>query len=178
MRHQLHTEQWLPYPVGTVFAFFASPMNLPPLMPRWQQARIEEAIMTPAPPPPEGAAKNINAAGAGTKMILSFRPFPKAPFRLNWHARIEEFVWNDHFCDVQDNGPFEYWRHRHSVKAETRGEVSGTLLKDELEYAFRGGPLGGLANAIAGRRQIEAIFAYRQEQALKLLPRFATMVKF
>ena len=42
MRHPFAAEQWLPYPVELVFAFFANPQNLPRLMPAWQKARIEE----------------------------------------------------------------------------------------------------------------------------------------
>ena len=44
MRHSLQTEQWLPYPRERVFAFFADPGNLPPLMPEWQRARVERAL--------------------------------------------------------------------------------------------------------------------------------------
>ncbi len=40
MRHTFQTEQWLPFPVELVFAFFAYPENLPRLMPAWQKARI------------------------------------------------------------------------------------------------------------------------------------------
>lgn len=178
MRHRFHAEQWLPFPVGTVFAFFAVPMNLPPLMPRWQEARVEEAIVRPPAPAPEGAAKNIVAAGAETKMIVSFRPFPRSPIRLNWHARITEFVWNDHFCDVQEAGPFAYWRHCHRVATETRDGVAGTLLQDDVEYAFRGGPLGDLANALMGREALAKTFRYREEQTIRLLPIFAARLRF
>ena len=111
-------------------------------------------------------------------MILSFRPFPRSPIRLNWHARISEFVWNDHFCDVQEAGPFAYWRHCHRISAETRDGVAGTLLQDDLEYAFRGGPLGDLANALGGREALAKVFRYREEQTIKLLPIFAARLRF
>ena len=174
MHHRYETEQWLPYPVEAVFAFFASPTNLPPLMPTWQQARIEEATLQAPPPAPDRAYKT-SAAGAGTAMIIRFRAIPKFPLRLNWHARITEFAWNDHFCDVQDRGPFAYWKHCHHITAESRDGVAGSLLKDDLEYAFPGGPLGDLANALGGGAQIRSIFAYRQQQTEKLLPKFLLM---
>ena len=50
MRHFFQAEQWLPYPIETVFAFFANPENLPPLMPAWQKARIEKLSIVPPPP--------------------------------------------------------------------------------------------------------------------------------
>jgi hypothetical protein len=34
MTQHLETQQWVPYPVELVFAFFANPANLPHLMPR------------------------------------------------------------------------------------------------------------------------------------------------
>lgn len=147
-------------------------------MPKWQEARIEEAMVKSPGVAPPGAARNVNAAGEGTTMILSFRPFPRAPFRQNWHALIPEFVWNEHFCDVQIAGPFAYWRHCHRVRAEVRDGVAGTVVTDDLTYAFRGGPLGGLANALGGRTAIAKIFAYRQEMTVKLMPMFVTRLKF
>lgn len=178
MRHTFETEQWLPYPLEGVFAFFANPVNLPPLMPAWQDARIEEAALksaVAAQPSPSGVQYRSTAAGTGTTMILSFRAIPKLPIRLNWYARITEFEWNDHFCDEQDRGPFAYWRHCHRVSSALRDGVGGTLIRDELEYAFPGGPLGDVANALGGRAQIRSIFKYRQEQTYKLMPQFLQM---
>jgi ligand-binding SRPBCC domain-containing protein len=178
MRHQYEAEQWLPYPIEGVFAFFANPVNLPPLMPAWQQARIEEAdLKSPGAAPASAPQYRSSAAGLGTTMILSFRAIPKLPVRLNWHARITEFVWNDHFCDEQDRGPFAYWKHCHRVASQERDGVVGTVVTDELEYAFPGGPLGDVANALGGRAQIDRIFRYRREQTPKLLPKFLQMTQ-
>ena len=41
MRQRFHTAQWVDFPREQVFAFFADPANLPPLMPKWQRARLE-----------------------------------------------------------------------------------------------------------------------------------------
>src|SRR5579875_2077398 len=113
------SEQWLPYPVEIVFAFFAQPENLPRLSPKWQKLRIEEAMFrSPGPRPASQFSIRSFAAGAGTRLTVSFRPFPLSPLRLPWHVRIAEFEWNDHFCDEQEDGPFRYWRHCHSVRTE------------------------------------------------------------
>lgn len=178
MLHRFQSEQWLPYPVGAVFAFFTIPTNLPLIMPPAQQTRLEEAIMRAPAPPPEGAAKNVVAAGEGTKLIVSFRPFPRLPLRLNWHIRIAEFLWNDHFCDEQEAGPLAFWRHCHRVKQETRDGVPGTLLSDDVEYVLPAGPLGDLINTLTIRKQFETTFRYREEQTLKLLPIFAARLRF
>jgi ligand-binding SRPBCC domain-containing protein len=175
MRHFFEAEQWLPYPVEVVFAFFANPENLPRLMPGWQKARIEEAMFAapPAHPQPGIRLRGI-AAGQGTTMTISFRPFPFSPIRVPWDAEITEFAWNERFCDVQARGPFAYWRHCHSVTAETRDGVAGTLLRDRVEYEMHLGKLGELAHTLAGRRQIASIFAYRQRRTAALLPLMAS----
>lgn len=172
MRHTFQAEQWLPYSVPVVFAFFANPANLPPLMPAWQQARIDELNLIAPPPPPPGSPSKLGT-GVGTTMVLSFRALPLVPVRLRWHALIPEFMWDDHFCDEQESGPFKYWRHCHSVRGESRNDTAGTVVHDHVEYELPGGPLGDLANLIGGRLQICSIFGYRHRQTAKLLPEYA-----
>jgi ligand-binding SRPBCC domain-containing protein len=180
MRHTHHAEQWLPYPIATVFDFFANPDNLPRLMPDWQQARIESATF--APPPwrpgtdhasaPSGASSPV-AAGKGTRMTITFLPFPHAPFRVPWDAEITDFEWDSHFCDVQRRGPFAYWKHCHRLEAQVRGALPGTLLTDHVEYELPLGPLGDLANRLFVKGQMESIFLFRQKRTGELLPGMA-----
>ena len=172
MRHLFEAEQWLPFPLPIVFAFFANPQNLPPLMPAWQRARIEELRLIAPPALPAGSPARLGT-GIGTTMILSFRAVPGLPFRLYWHALISEFIWNNHFCDNQTAGPFAYWNHCHSVRAETRNGTEGTVVRDRVEYELPLGPIGDLANLVAGKAQMRYIFRFRHEQAAKLMPRYA-----
>ncbi len=174
MHHQFQAEQWLPYPVEQVFAFFANPENLPRLMQPWQKGRIEEASFAPPPPRPAEPNPNVRfpgiAAGAGTRMTLSFRPFPYSPVRVPWDAEISEFVWNDHFCDTQGRGPFAFWHHCHTISAEIRNGSQGSLLRDHVEYELPLGPLGELARVLFVERQFRGIFAYRHRRTAELLP--------
>jgi ligand-binding SRPBCC domain-containing protein len=172
MRHTFQSEQWLPYPVDRVFAFFANPENLPRLMPAWQNTRIQELSLTP-PPPNSSSKPGGLAAGADTKLTISFRPIPYAPMRVSWDAKISEFVWNDHFCDQQLRGPFAYWHHCHQVQPQTRAEnsgasITGTLLHDKVEYEPPLGKLGNIANSIINW-QLQKTFAYRHSRTLELL---------
>jgi ligand-binding SRPBCC domain-containing protein len=168
MRFHFSTSQWLPYPPELVFAFFANPENLPRLMPKWQRARIEEALFAAPPPRPKDAPRYPGiAAGNGTKLTIGIRPFPFAPFRIPWEAEIEDFQWNQGFCDIQLRGPFSYWRHCHTVTAEPSPEYSGqpgTTLRDEVEYGLPLGPLSPLA-----RHALAYTFRYRQRQTARLL---------
>jgi ligand-binding SRPBCC domain-containing protein len=177
MRHTYHSEQWLPYPVEQVFAFFANPENLPHLMPSWQKARIEEAIFAPPQTAPQTVAspsRKATVAGIGTRLTLSFRPFPYSPIRLPWEAEITEFIWNDHFCDRQLRGPFAYWHHCHTTHSEARANslgtlTHGTLLCDEVEYEMPFGKLGDIAQQLFVVRQIEDTFTYRHARTSELL---------
>ncbi|GAC1360262.1 MAG: SRPBCC family protein [Acidobacteriaceae bacterium] len=176
MRHTFQAEQWLPYPPELVFAFFANPENLPRLMPPWQKARIEEASFAPPPPrPPSSIPQRGIAAGAGTRLTLSFRAFPLSPIRIPWEAEISEFAWNDHFCDTQLRGPFKYWKHCHHIRAESRPSASpslptpGSLLLDHVYYELPLGPLGDLGNLLLIRRQLQGTFRFRHRRTSDLL---------
>ena len=174
MRHTFHSEQWLPYPVELVFDFFANPENLPSLMPPWQKARIEDAAF--APPPPRRSTDPPHrgiAAGVGTRMTLTFRPFPFSPVRVPWEAEITDFIWNHRFCDRQVRGPFAYWNHCHRVRSEHRADGPGTLLSDDIEYEMPFGKFGELAQHLVLTRQLRRSFAYRHASASDLLSRIS-----
>lgn len=178
MRHTFTAEQWLPYPVELVFAFFANPENLPRLMPPWQKARIEEATFAAPPPRPLAADPALRfrgvAAGAGTRMTLSFRPFPYSPLRVPWEAEIDQFAWNEHFCDSQLRGPFAFWHHCHRIEVETRpnesgAPVTGSLLRDSIEYEMHLGSIGELVGRFFAEAQLRKTFAFRQKRTSELL---------
>ena len=177
MRQHFETEQWLPYPRALVFAFFGNPANLPLLMPSWQRARIEEVTLVPPPPRPPGTPvyPGVVAAGDGTKLLITARAAPGVPLRLPWLALIEDFRWNEGFCDVQVKGPFASWRHCHSVRPETREGRSGTIVRDEVQYQLPLAPVSRVG-APFGQMAMRAMFAYRQRQAAVLVERFAQHV--
>ena len=171
MRLRFETEQWLPLPLPVVFAFFANPANLPPLMPKWQKARIDAVALRPAPLAPTGTPPGL-AAGNGTEITLTARAFPLLPFRSSWLARIEDFRWNEGFCDLQVKGPFRYWRHCHSVrelKEPGSGFRVGTLVRDQVEYELPLAGNNGFVGKILASPVLRSIFMYRQKQAQSLL---------
>jgi ligand-binding SRPBCC domain-containing protein len=173
------TSQWTPFPVELVFAFFANPANLPHLMQRWQQGRIETSRLVAPPPRPLASDPELQfksqAAGEGSEMTISFRPFRGLPYRTTWQVRIIEFAWFSHFRDIQVKGPFASWEHRHTIVAEAREDaegkpVNGTLITDTIEYTPPMGPIGSMSNSLFLRRQMEATFAYRQRRLEEILP--------
>jgi ligand-binding SRPBCC domain-containing protein len=159
------TEQWVPFPVDRVFAFFADPLNLPRLVPAWQDARIDSLELQA----PEGGSSKSHAAGRGSRILLSFRPVPLSPIRLRWLALIDEYTADHHFCDLQVTGPFRYWRHCHLVNPEMHGEVAGTRVTDVVDYQWPGGSASSAIDLLGGRLQIRQLFHYRQRRLLRLL---------
>ena len=175
MAFQFIAEQWVPYPLNLVFAFFANPENLPRLMPRWQSVRIEEAMFAPPPPRPAGvrAFPGI-VAGSGSRLTLSARPVPFSPLRAPWEALIQDFRWNQGFCDVQLRGPFRSWKHCHSVHERVAHDGRpGTLIRDEVKYELPLGRLSVFADKLAAKNGLAYAFTYRHKRTLELLARMA-----
>jgi ligand-binding SRPBCC domain-containing protein len=168
MVKHLEFEQWVPFSVEHVFAFFSNPHNLPQIMPASSYTKLIVLNRMPPPPSPAGLASG-EAAGVGSTIVTSFRVFPFLPLRAQWVARITEFQWNHYFADVQDKGPFKSWHHRHEFHAEERGGISGALVRDVIDYQVGFGFVGAIADAIFVRRQMENTFAQRQQSLPKLL---------
>lgn len=182
MRYRFKTQQWIPYPIELVFAYFANPHNLAGLTLDWQHFRLEEAMIVPPPPRPLAPEPSHRvqtvAAGNGSSITFSFRPVPYSPVRLPWECTISHFVWNHAFADLAVRSPFRYWEHLHLFETETRANaagilVQGTLVKDDLEYSPPG--KGDVAWSSALQKyfvhpMVKRIFHERQEKVVKILP--------
>ncbi len=166
MPHRLQFADWVPFSVPHEFAFFSNPENLPRLMPPETQTRIDGLQLVRPAASAKGSLDVQHAAGVGSIITTSFRPFRFLPLRREWIAVITEFEWNHHFADVQQKGPFKRWHHRHEFLPEARNGLNGTLVRDLIEYEVGFGPLGAVANSLFIERQMRRTFAERQ----KILP--------
>ena len=155
-------EQWAPYPIEQVFAFFSDPANLPRILPPSQQARIDRVRLVP---PTDGGV----GAGVGTEVEISLCPAPFLPIRANWVARIIAFSRNQFFEDEQLQGPFANWHHRHEFESRTQAGQAGTILRDIVEFEAGFGVFGKIAEALFIQRQLRGTFAHRQQALPTLL---------
>lgn len=167
MPSHLEFEQWVPFPIERLFAFFSNPENLPRIMPAASDTKLI-ALNRMLPPALPAGTVSEKAAGVGSTIVTSFRVFPLLR-RAQWIARITEFEWNHYFADVQDKGPFKSWHHRHEFVTQARGGVAGTLVRDVIDYEVGFSFVGAIANALFIRRQMESTFAQRQQTLPKLL---------
>ena len=132
--------QRVPRPLDEVFAFYAAPGNLARITPSW----LGFQIVTPDV-----------AMRQGLTIEYRIRPLG-VPQR--WVSEITLWDPPRRFVDEQRRGPYRRWHHLH----EFRAVDGGTEIRDRVTYALPLGPLGRLAHALFVRRQLEAIFAYRE----------------
>lgn len=126
-------------PVERVFAFHEEPGALEALTPPGQSLTVLHR---------EGGIQ------PGGIVVLKVR---LGPFPVVWRARHTEYEQNRLFVDVQDSGPFRYWKHRHQFAPES----GGTRLTDSIEFSLHGGPLADLAGGWIAKRQLRAMFEHR-----------------
>lgn len=169
MVYRLEFASWVPFRVADVFLFFANPNNLPRIMPPSTETRIDELRLIPPETKPDGIPGECLLAGPCSEVVTSFRRLAKLPWRRRWISRITEFEWNHHFADVQAQGPFKSWHHRHELAAEVRNGAEGTVVRDVVQYEIGFGPLDGIVQALFVGPQMKATFGYRQQVLPELL---------
>jgi ligand-binding SRPBCC domain-containing protein len=152
------TEQWVQAPLEEVFRFFCAPENLLKITPPEANARIVRLSLVPI------AGQDPDLAGPGSVIRLQFRPVPFLSYELGWTARIVDLEWLRYFRDIQTAGPFRRFDHTHSFRAETRDAISGTVIRDDVNYEL--GFLGSLGSA-AARPMLWRMFGYRHRATLR-----------
>lgn len=136
---QFVQESFFACPVEAVFAFHERPDAFELLQPPWE--RVE--IVTP----PRGLE-------VGTRVEVRAKVGPFWQTIVAEHVAYEK---NQRFEDVMKGGPFSHWHHKH-LFFERDG---GCVLRDEIEYALPGGPLGRLAARLFVARRLRRMFDYR-----------------
>lgn len=95
-------------------------------------------------------------AGALIEYRLRWHGIP-----LRWTSRITEWEPPRRFVDEQVRGPYRMWRHEHLFE-EVDG---GTRVRDRVLYAVFA---PDVVERLFVRRDVERIFAYRQERLREL----------
>ena len=161
MAAKLLFEQWVPHSKAIVFRFFSDLQNLPRLMPSERQTQVGHLSLIPAP--------SGEPAGPGSEFTVSFRPLPPLPFRAQWTARIVALGHESFFEDIQSQGPFRHWRHRHEFASETREGIDGTLVRDRIEIDLGWSVAGWIAGRLLVIPELRRTFAERQNLLSRIL---------
>lgn len=138
--YRLQREQLIPQSIERVFSFFANAENLELLTPRWLNFEIL------SPPPIEMHVGSI------IQYRLRIHGMP-----VHWTTAITE--WNPPFgfVDVQLNGPYRLWHHRHRFMSHGQQ----THMIDEVTYRLPFGWLGNVAHHLLVKRDLQRIFDFR-----------------
>jgi ligand-binding SRPBCC domain-containing protein len=144
----LHTELWVPCTPDQVFPFFADAANLNVLTPDWLDFRI----LTPLP--------IAMRQGALIDYRIGLKGIP-----MRWRTLISRWDPPHAFVDEQVKGPYLLWHHTHEFIPRSREGRDGTLCIDHVRYKHLGGPI---AEALLVRKDLDRIFAYRQQKMQKL----------
>jgi ligand-binding SRPBCC domain-containing protein len=144
--HVLERRLWLPRPPREVFAFFADPRHLQALQP---------GLIWVVEPPECLAAWSV----------LDFR-VPVLGLPTRWRVFVREWDPPYRFVEAALRGPLPRWEHRHRFLQgpDHPGGPPGTWVEDRVTYRVPLGPLGALAHALAGRWQVERLFAERERR--------------
>jgi hypothetical protein len=131
----------VPAPLGQVFQFFEDPGNLARITPVWLSVRIVD---------PDAVRMR---EGAEIDYVIRWWVLP-----LKWRTLIARYAPPFSFVDEQVRGPYRYWHHEHTFEATPEG----IAIRDRVDYALPLGILGRLAHALIVKRQLLAIFRFRQ----------------
>ena len=145
--HVLDARVWVGRPRPDVFAFFADPANLAQLTPPALGLRLPTMTRT-------------MATGAVLDYRLRWFGVP-----VRWRAYVREYDPPFRFLDVQLQGPYARWEHRHRFLEEG----GGTIVEDRVVYRL---PLGAVGRALLAGvvgRQLRAAWAYRTRRLAELL---------
>jgi ligand-binding SRPBCC domain-containing protein len=139
--YELERRQFVRRPLAEVFGFFSDAGNLERITP----ASLRFHILTPRP----------IAMQPGTIIEYKLRLLG-IPFR--WKTLIETFEPTRRFTDSQAKGPYRLWHHTH----EFFEQDGGVLIVDRVRYQLPLGLIGRAAHSLFVRRQLKAIFDYRE----------------
>ncbi len=123
-----------------VFGFHERPDALKRLTPPWEPTRVVSA------------AADLRV---GSTALIETRMLGLLTVR--WLARHTAYDPPRMFEDVQVEGPFKSWRHRHFIEPHEKG----ALLRDEVEYETPLGVLGRLAAPLLVEPRLRRLFEYR-----------------
>jgi ligand-binding SRPBCC domain-containing protein len=131
-------------PLERVWAFYDDIASLFKLTPPENHARLEGE---PAP----------MRVGVVYHLIVKRFGVP-----IHWDAEIVAYDPPRLFRDrqVDGKGPFHSWTHTHTFEALPNAR---TRMIDHVEYEAPFGPFGKIANLLFIRRELDAMFAYRQK---------------
>ena len=139
--YEFKAKQKLPISKEEAWEFLSSPKNLQKIMPEDMGFQIIS-----------GADKKMYAG-----QIIQYKVTPLPGFNTKWVTEITQVNQPNYFVDIQLDGPYKLWHHKHFIHSID----GGVEIEDIVHYAVPFGILGRLLHPIIIRPKLEEIFANR-----------------
>lgn len=130
----------MPASAEIAFAWHCRPDAFERLCPPWEKVKVLERT---------GGVED------GGRVVLAVRA---AGCWRRWTAEHCDCEQGRQFCDVQTEGPFAHWRHRHHMVSNG---PDTSYLEEDIEYSLPFGRLGEWLGAAIVRRKLDRMFRYR-----------------
>lgn len=96
--------------------------------------------------------------------IIVHRLTPFLGWTVEWVTEITHVKPLLYFIDEQRIGPYKFWHHEHRFQ-----EIPGGVeIIDSVHYKLPGSFLGKIINTMKVRRDLDAIFSYRQKRITEI----------
>lgn len=166
-RHQVRSCFWLPIPLEQVWNFSSDPKNISKISPPFYGLKAN------------ASAQLANDARFG----LHFSP-AGIPLPIKWVSKVIEFNPTGPqrlYTEVQESGPFKFWRHEHSFEegfsevesAESGKSIKmregGTWIRDTIDFQLPWGLIGNMAHDLFIRASLGSLLAYRRKKTWEYL---------
>ena len=138
--HLYSYESKISAPAADVFGYHERPSALQRLSPPWEPIQVLEK---------RGGIR----AGDSVSIQMNL-----GPFKSVWKAKHIEYQENRQFVDIQEKGPFKYWKHTHSFRSINPLE---TNLKDTVQFELPFGAYGHALGYSKVRKKLNQLFTYR-----------------
>jgi ligand-binding SRPBCC domain-containing protein len=135
----------LPADARRVFDFHADVRNLPRLTP--------------------GPARILSASSPTREDDIQVIEIGIPPLAMRWRARIARIEPPRQIVDVQEQGPFRFWRHTHAV-IPADGDA---VLVDIVEFRLLPGAFGRLIDGTVVAAALRALFVVRHARTRRML---------
>lgn len=147
--HRLIQKTELSISLHEAWDFFSKPSNLKKLTPEFVNFQMA----------PDFAEQELYAG-----QILSYTIRPLLNIPIHWVTEITQVEKPYYFVDEQRFGPYKFWHHEHRFREIEKG----VEIKDLIYYKLPLGPIGELFHSLKVKKDIEAIFNFRNEKLKSL----------
>ncbi len=147
--YSIKTVQKLPTSLAAAWDFFSKPANLQGITP----TRLGFNIIS-----------RYHGADMYPGQIIEYTIKPILGIPLYWMTEITHVSPEKYFVDEQRYGPYAMWHHQHHFKVIE----GGVEMTDIVHYKLPLGFLGGIANGLFVKKQLNEIFSFRFKKTVDL----------